>query len=44
MQDGRKLQAKLLIGADGNLSALRKQLLGDGLPRYDDLAVWRAMG
>lgn len=44
MQDGRELGAKILIGADGNLSAVRKQLLNDGLPRYAGLAVWRAMG
>ena len=44
MQDGRKSGAKVLIGADGNLSAVRKQLLNDGLPPYAGLAVWRAMG
>jgi 2-polyprenyl-6-methoxyphenol hydroxylase-like FAD-dependent oxidoreductase len=43
-QDGRKVGAKVLIGADGNLSAVRKQLLNDGLQHYAGLAVWRAMG
>ena len=44
MQDGTTLQSKVLVGADGNLSTVRKQLLDDGLPRYAGLAIWRAMG
>ena len=44
MQDGRKLSTKVLIGADGNLSAVRHQMLGDGLPRFAGVAVWRANG
>lgn len=43
MQDGRRYRAKVLIGADGNLSQVRKQLLADGLPRFAGLAIWRAM-
>lgn len=43
VQDGRKFRAKVLIGADGNLSQVRKQLLDDGLPRFAGLAIWRAM-
>jgi len=35
--------ASVLVGADGNLSRVRGQLLGDGLPRFAGLAVWRAM-
>ncbi|CAK0782174.1 hypothetical protein CVIRNUC_005595 [Coccomyxa viridis] len=29
---------------DGNLSAVRQQMLGDGLPRFAGVAVWRANG
>jgi 2-polyprenyl-6-methoxyphenol hydroxylase-like FAD-dependent oxidoreductase len=43
MQDGRTYTAKVLIGADGNLSQVRKQLLADGMPRFAGLAIWRAM-
>lgn len=43
MQDGRTYRAKVLIGADGNLSQVRKQLLADGMPRFAGLAIWRAM-
>ena len=44
VQGGTTLQSTVLVGADGNLSTVRKQLLADGLPRYAGLAVWRAMG
>ncbi|KAK9808815.1 hypothetical protein WJX72_004188 [[Myrmecia] bisecta] len=40
---GGSCQAKLLIGCDGNLSQVRKQLLDDGLPTFGSLAIWRAM-
>ncbi|KAK9808789.1 hypothetical protein WJX72_003718 [[Myrmecia] bisecta] len=40
---GVSCQAKLLIGCDGNLSQVRKQLLNDGMPTFGGLAVWRAM-
>ncbi|CAL8467996.1 g7534 [Coccomyxa elongata] len=43
LKDGRQYRAKILIGADGNLSQVRKQLLADGLPRFAGLAIWRAM-
>lgn len=37
------MTAAVLVGADGNLSDVRRQLLDDGLPRFAGLAVWRAM-
>ncbi|KAK9901587.1 hypothetical protein WJX75_003519 [Coccomyxa subellipsoidea] len=43
LKDGRTYTAKVLIGADGNLSQVRKQLLADGMPRFAGLAIWRAM-
>lgn len=35
------LHARVLIGADGNLSGVRAALLGDGPPAYSGLSVWR---
>lgn len=35
------LTAAVLVGADGNQSAVRAQLLGDGPPTYSGLSVWR---
>jgi 2-polyprenyl-6-methoxyphenol hydroxylase-like FAD-dependent oxidoreductase len=35
------LRAAVLVGADGNQSGVRAQLLGDGPPTYTGLAVWR---
>ncbi len=43
MQGGGGCRAKVLIGADGNLSQVRRQLLQDGLPTFAGVAVWRAM-
>ena len=37
------MTASVLVGADGNLSDVRHQLLADGLPRFAGLAVWRAV-
>ena len=35
------VRASLLIGADGNQSGVRSELLGDGPPAYSGLSVWR---
>ena len=43
LQDGGGCRAKILIGADGNLSQVRRQLLDDGLPTFAGVAVWRAV-
>jgi 2-polyprenyl-6-methoxyphenol hydroxylase-like FAD-dependent oxidoreductase len=43
VQGGGGCRAKVLIGADGNLSQVRRQLLQDGLPTFAGVAVWRAM-
>ena len=43
LADGRRLEADLLIGADGLRSAVRAQLLGDGAPRYLGCTAWRAL-
>jgi 2-polyprenyl-6-methoxyphenol hydroxylase-like FAD-dependent oxidoreductase len=42
LRDGRRLEADLLIGADGLRSAVRAQMLGDGEPRYLGCTAWRA--
>lgn len=36
------VEAKLLVGADGNQSAVREKLLGDGPPHFMGMAAWRA--
>ncbi|KAL4447957.1 hypothetical protein ABPG75_005176 [Micractinium tetrahymenae] len=38
-----RLQASLLIGCDGEQSAVREQLVGDGPPQFLGRAVWRAV-
>jgi 2-polyprenyl-6-methoxyphenol hydroxylase-like FAD-dependent oxidoreductase len=40
---GSVVEADLLIGADGLLSAVRAQLLGDEPPRYSGLIAYRAV-
>lgn len=42
--DGREERGDVLIGADGLRSAVRKQLLGDGPPRYSGYTAWRGVG
>jgi 2-polyprenyl-6-methoxyphenol hydroxylase-like FAD-dependent oxidoreductase len=42
LRDGRRLEADLLIGANGLRSAVRDQLLGDGEPQYLGCSAWRA--
>ncbi|HLQ62906.1 MAG TPA: FAD-dependent monooxygenase [Candidatus Acidoferrales bacterium] len=39
--NGRELEAGLLVGADGLRSAVRRQLLDDGEPRYLGCTAWR---
>ncbi|WP_353735260.1 FAD-dependent monooxygenase [Okeania sp. SIO2C2] len=41
--NGKTAQADLLIGADGVNSAVRKTLIGDGIPRYVGSMSWRAV-
>ncbi|NDJ20916.1 NAD(P)-binding protein [Nostoc sp. B(2019)] len=41
--EGKTVQADLLIGADGLNSAVRQTLIGDGSPRYAGRMSWRAV-
>ncbi len=41
--DGREEHGKLLLGADGINSSVRKQVLGDAPQRYSGYTAWRAM-
>jgi FAD-dependent urate hydroxylase len=43
-RDGRDWSADLLVGADGLRSAIRRQLLGDGEPRFTGVTTWRGIG
>ena len=41
--NGKRVHADLLIGADGLKSAIRKNLIGDGEPRYLGSMCWRSV-
>lgn len=41
--NGKQVHADLLIGADGLNSAIRKNLIGDGKPRYVGSMCWRSV-
>lgn len=43
LADGRSVQGRVLIGADGVHSAIRKQLFGDGAATYSGCMAWRGV-
>ncbi|GAA1551262.1 MULTISPECIES: FAD-dependent oxidoreductase [Streptomyces] len=43
LEDGERLTADALIGADGIHSAIRGRLVGDGAPRNSGITVYRAI-
>ncbi len=43
LEDGSKHDGAVLVGADGLRSAVRRQLLGDGEPRYHGYTSWRGV-
>ena len=41
LSDGRRIEADVLIGADGIKSAVRRQIAGPATPDYTGDAAWR---
>ncbi|OKH57283.1 FAD-dependent oxidoreductase [Scytonema sp. HK-05] len=42
-ENGKKVYADLLVGADGLNSVVREKLIGDGKPHYVGSMIWRAV-
>jgi 2-polyprenyl-6-methoxyphenol hydroxylase-like FAD-dependent oxidoreductase len=42
-RDGQRVEADLVVGADGLHSAIRAQLLSDGEPQYAGYTAWRGV-
>lgn len=43
LKDGQRIEADLVVGADGVRSTLRDQMLGPDQPRFTGNVAWRAM-
>ncbi len=43
LKDGKKIEGKALIGADGLMSKIRAQLVGDGAPRVTGHTTYRSV-
>ncbi|MEC7648073.1 MAG: hypothetical protein VX900_06945 [Pseudomonadota bacterium] len=39
--DGRRIEAEVLMGADGIKSAVRREIAGPATPDYTGYAAWR---